>query len=112
VRAHGRSGGPYLRWWTGWGGPIFADTGDRARLVNPNGDQISVKACPDSVQPPPPPPANCLPNYTPCIAPGPDVDCAGGSGNGPRYVQGPVRVRGSDPYGLDGSDNDGIGCEG
>jgi hypothetical protein len=54
--------------------------------------------------------ANCTPGYSPCIPPGPDVDCAGGSGDGPRYVEGPVRVTGSDPYGLD-SDNDGIGCE-
>jgi hypothetical protein len=48
--------------------------------------------------------------YTPCIAAGPDVDCQGGGGNGPRYVDGPVRVGGSDPYGLD-SDGDGLGCE-
>ena len=34
----------------------------------------------------------------------------GGSGDGPRYVQGPVTVTGSDPYGLD-ADGDGIGCE-
>jgi hypothetical protein len=40
----------------------------------------------------------------------PGLDCAGGSGNGPRYVNGPVRVYGSDPYGLD-SDGDGVGCE-
>lgn len=39
-----------------------------------------------------------------------DVDCAGGSGNGPAYVQGPVQVIGSDIYGLD-RDKDGIGCE-
>lgn len=53
---------------------------------------------------------DCTPGYSPCIPPGPDVDCAGGSGDGPRYVQGPVRVYGSDPYGLD-SDGDGWGCE-
>jgi resuscitation-promoting factor RpfB len=47
----------------------------------------------------------------PCITPGPDVDCAAGTGEGPRYVSGPVRVTGSDPYGLDGYDNDGYGCE-
>jgi hypothetical protein len=52
----------------------------------------------------------CTPGYDPCIPPGPDVDCAGGSGNGPRYVEGPVRVTGNDPYGLD-RDGDGIGCE-
>ena len=52
----------------------------------------------------------CTPGYDPCIAPGPDVDCAGGSGNGPRYVEGPVRVSGSDPYDLD-RDGDGVGSE-
>ena len=52
----------------------------------------------------------CTPGYDPCIAPGPDVDCAGGSGNGPRYVEGPVYVTGSDPYDLD-RDGDGVGCE-
>lgn len=41
--------------------------------------------------------------------PGPDVDCKGGSGDGPRYV-GVVEVTGADPYDLD-RDGDGIGCE-
>jgi cytoskeletal protein RodZ len=53
---------------------------------------------------------NCTPGYDPCIPPGPDVDCAGGTGNGPRYVQGPITVTGSDPYRLD-ADHNGIGCE-
>jgi hypothetical protein len=48
--------------------------------------------------------------YDPCIEPGDDVDCEGGSGDGPRYVAGPVDVSGSDPYGLD-TDYDGVGCE-
>jgi hypothetical protein len=39
-----------------------------------------------------------------------DYDCAGGSGNGPKYVQGPVQVRPPDPFDLD-ADADGIGCE-
>src|SRR5213076_1665016 len=52
----------------------------------------------------------CTPGYSPCIPPGSDVDCAGGGGDGPRYVQGPVRVTGSDPYDLDGN-GDGVGCE-
>lgn len=59
-----------------------------------------------------PPAASCDPNYSgPCVPIASDVDCAGGSGNGPAYVRGPVYVIGSDIYGLDGSDNDGIGCE-
>jgi hypothetical protein len=53
---------------------------------------------------------NCTRGYSPCIPPGSDVDCAGGGGDGPRYVQGPVRVTGSDPYYLDGN-GDGVGCE-
>lgn len=39
-----------------------------------------------------------------------DVDCAGGSGNGPYYARGPIRVVGWDEYGLD-RDGDGIACE-
>jgi|SRR5215218_6621917 len=56
------------------------------------------------------PPSRCDPNYTPCVPIASDVDCAGGGGNGPAYVAGPVRVVGSDPYGLD-RDGDGVGCE-
>ena len=53
----------------------------------------------------------CNRNYTPCVPDDPvDVDCAGGSGNGPSYVTGPVRVIGADVYGLD-ADGNGIGCE-
>ncbi len=54
--------------------------------------------------------SQCTPGYSPCIPPASDVDCAGGSGNGPAYVDGPVYVTGSDPYGLD-ADGDGIGCD-
>lgn len=55
--------------------------------------------------------ATCDPNYSgACVPIASDVDCAGGSGNGPAYVQGPVRVIGSDIYGLD-RDHNGIGCE-
>lgn len=54
----------------------------------------------------------CDKNYSGrCLRPNVyDYDCAGGSGNGPRYVSGPFRVVGDDHYGLD-SDNDGIACE-
>jgi hypothetical protein len=52
----------------------------------------------------------CDPNYTPCVPIDSDVDCAGGKGNGPSYVRGPVRVVGVDVYGLD-ADGDGIGCD-
>ncbi len=75
---------------------------------------------PPATAPPPPPPtvttappaANCHPSYRgACVPAGvEDVDCAGGSGNGPYYVEGPVEVVGPDEYGLD-ADHDGIGCE-
>lgn len=53
----------------------------------------------------------CDQNYSgQCVPIASDVDCAGGSGNGPAYVRGPVYVVGSDIYGLD-RNNDGVGCE-
>jgi hypothetical protein len=58
----------------------------------------------------PAPPSGCDPNYSGCVPIASDVDCAGGSGNGPAYVQGPVRVVGSDIYDLD-RDGDGTACE-
>lgn len=55
--------------------------------------------------------AACDPNYAmACVPVASDVDCAGGSGNGPAYVQGPVKVVGRDIYKLD-RDKDGYGCE-
>ncbi|KPA20418.1 Bacterial SH3 domain protein [Shimia sp. SK013] len=55
--------------------------------------------------------SQCHPNYSgACVPIASDVDCAGGSGNGPAYVQGPVHVTGRDVYRLD-RDKDGIGCE-
>ncbi len=55
--------------------------------------------------------SGCDPNYSGgCVPIASDVDCAGGKGNGPAYVQGPVQVVGTDIYGLD-ADHDGIGCE-
>jgi resuscitation-promoting factor RpfB len=39
-----------------------------------------------------------------------DVDCGGGSGDGPAYVYGTVKVVGTDIYGLD-ADGDGYGCD-
>ena len=52
----------------------------------------------------------CDPNYTPCVPIASDVDSAGGSGNGPAYVSGPVQVIGT-AYDLD-RDGNGVGCEG
>lgn len=53
----------------------------------------------------------CDPNYSgPCVPVASDVDCAGGSGNGPAYVSGPVTVVGTDVYDLDRDGNE-TGCE-
>ncbi|WP_322778857.1 hypothetical protein [Frankia sp. Cas4] len=58
------------------------------------------------------PAGNCDPAYPDvCLHDGiGDYDCAGGSGDGPNYVQGPLRVRPPDPFKLDGN-HDGTGCE-
>lgn len=52
----------------------------------------------------------CDPNYSGCVPIASDVDCAGGGGNGPAYVTGPITVIGTDIYELDG-DGDGRACE-
>lgn len=55
--------------------------------------------------------SECDPNYSgACVPIASDVDCAGGSGNGPEYVAGPVYVAGTDIYELD-RDGDGVACE-
>jgi resuscitation-promoting factor RpfB len=55
--------------------------------------------------------SGCDPNYSgACVPIASDVDCAGGSGNGPAYVRGPVTVVGNDIYDLD-RNHDGTGCE-
>ena len=58
---------------------------------------------------PPTPGGGCDPNYSGCVPIDSDVDCAGGSGNGPSYT-GYVRVLGNDIYDLD-RDGDGEACE-
>ena len=54
--------------------------------------------------------SGCDPNYSGCVPIASDVDCSGGSGNGPEYVEGPIQVIGTDKYRLD-ADHDGIACE-
>lgn len=74
---------------------------------------------PPVVAPPPPaapPPAEeadgCHPSYEgACLPFASDVDCAGGSGNGPEYTAAKnIRVVGPDAYDLD-RDGNGLGCE-
>jgi beta-lactam-binding protein with PASTA domain len=76
---------------------------------------VVAKAPPPTTAPPPPstaPAENCDPSCPDvCLDPSAeDYDCAGGSGNGPEYVEGLIRVRAPDPFGLD-ADGDGLGCE-
>lgn len=56
--------------------------------------------------------AACDPHYRSkvCVPVALDVDCAGGEGDGPAYVQGPFEYEGEDIYGLD-RNNNGIACE-
>jgi resuscitation-promoting factor RpfB len=75
------------------------------------GTRQPATAPPADAAAPPPRQGACDPNYTgACVPIDSDVDCAGGSGNGPSYVSGPVQVVGTDIYDLD-RDGDGVGCE-
>ena len=59
-----------------------------------------------------PPEQSCDPSYRgACLDQNAsDYDCEGGSGDGPKYVSGPVEVVGDDHFGLD-RDGDGVACE-
>ncbi|WP_080575325.1 G5 domain-containing protein [Microbacterium testaceum] len=60
----------------------------------------------------PPVSEGCHPSYADaCVPIDSDVDCAGGSGNGPSYFDGVARVVGPDEYDLD-RDGDGWACNG
>jgi endonuclease YncB( thermonuclease family) len=95
---------------------IWAETTTTAAPPAP-ATTTTVPPPPPTTAPPPPPPTTaappaaqaCTPSYDPCVPPASDVDCLGGSGNGPAYT-GPVRVTGPDIYDLD-RDGDGFGCE-
>ena len=101
---------------------LHGDAGNDALNGGPGTDtcyQDGGSGPKSSCEKPAPPPSgggggdsNCTPGYSPCIPQGSDVDCFGGSGNGPRYTRPGVTysVTGSDPYALD-ADNDGLGCE-
>lgn len=81
--------------------------------IQPVNEVIAIGTKEPLVVPPPAPePAgDCDSNYADaCVPIASDVDCAGGSGNGPAYVVGPVRIIGSDVYDLD-RDGDGIACD-
>jgi resuscitation-promoting factor RpfB len=86
-------------------GTVISQSPDAGTSARP-GRAVSLVVA----KPAPQQPTGDCQGYSPCIPPGPDVDCLGGTGDGPRFVSGPVRVTGSDPYGLDG-DGNGVGCE-
>lgn len=71
---------------------------------------VTQEPAPPPVTQEPPPQQQCDPNYSGCVPIASDVDCAGGSGNGPAYANGPIDVIGSDIYDLD-RDHDGVACE-
>ena len=101
-------------------GTVISQSGKAGAEVRP-GVRVALVVAkapppPPTTAPPPPTtsaPRNCDPAYPDvCLHQGiGDYDCAGGSGNGPNYVEGPLRVLPPDPFDLDGYDNDGIGCE-
>ena len=111
----------------GWPVRVYSED-DRLLVTSESGScvkkSLPASPTPSPLPPPPPPPSpeptpepepapepadNCHPSYTPCVPYASDVDCLGGSGNGPEYT-GRVTVIGPDEYDLD-RDGDGIGCE-
>lgn len=82
----------------------------RNYIARPAMPRIKVRGT--YVPPPKPEPvSSCDSNYSgACVPIASDVDCGGGSGNGPAYVNGPVRVEGYDIYDLD-ADGDGWACD-
>jgi endonuclease YncB( thermonuclease family) len=83
---------------------IASDRGSRNLCPMATGDQA-----PSAPVAPKPQPlvgggggANCAAGYSPCVPAGPDLDCPD--------VNGPIRVTGADPHGLD-ADGDGVACE-
>lgn len=89
---------------------LFTNTVRRKRLHSPTPKHSP--GGPSGGPSPSPTRSSCDPNYSgACLNPNAsDYDCAGGSGNGPLYVQGPITVVGTDHYDLDAY-GDGVGCE-
>jgi hypothetical protein len=132
VRTAGRAGSKTVTWLVRTrGGVELSRAVSSERVTAAPVDQVTAvgtrtvapppapKASPTPAPKPAPTPAatkpagtgKCDPNYSrACVPIASDVDCAGGSGNGPAYVQGPVQVVGTDIYKLD-ADHDGVGCE-
>lgn len=102
-------------------GAVWNNDGDTAFVLDHNGNIVhslgyvppttTTNATTTTTAPVAPESSSeCHPSYTgACVPIASDVDCRGGSGNGPEYV-GRVTVVGPDEYDLD-RDGDGIGCE-
>jgi hypothetical protein len=80
----------------------------RARELQQSAAQPAPEPGPEP-EPEPEPASDCHPSYDPCLPIVSDVDCVGGSGDGPEYT-GQVSVVGPDEYDLD-RDGDGVGCD-
>jgi micrococcal nuclease len=115
-------------YWCATNSAIWNNDGDTAFLTDPSGNTHATRvfAAPTTTTSPTPTTSSTVPSTTTttddgsaqchpsyqgaCVPIGvSDVDCAGGSGNGPFYV-GWVTVVGHDEYGLD-RDGDGVACE-
>jgi endonuclease YncB( thermonuclease family) len=80
-----------------------AQAADKAMWGKCGGPDTPAKQPGSQAEPKQPPGGRCEPGYDPCVPPyPPDVDCSD--------VDGPIRVTGSDPHGLD-ADGDGSACE-
>lgn len=102
---------------TEYGREIERSVIDESMSLHPVNEVIAVGTRQPPPPPPPPAPApvpaegGCDPNYAgSCVPIAYDVDCAGGSGDGPEYAFGPVQIIGQDIYDLD-RDGDGIACD-
>lgn len=83
----------------------------QAAQTTPITQQAPTPSTVSESKPLPAPVSTCDPNYAgACVAIASDVDCGGGSGNGPEYLYTTATVVGVDIYGLD-RDGDGIACE-
>ena len=94
--------------------PTLAPAPTTAAPAPPPPTRRAPQVAPTTRRPAAPAPAPapaCNPAYPDeCLRDGiGDYDCEGGSGNGPNYVSGPIRVLPPDPFDLD-RDSDGLGC--
>ncbi len=118
LRTAGRPGSKTVTWTVRTRGGVEvsrAVSGEKVTVapvdeVTAVGTKVAAPAAPEAAEAQEDP-GDCDPNYEgDCVPIASDVDCAGGKGNGPAYVRGPVQVVGTDIYGLD-ADHDGVGCE-